>query len=291
MNKQKIHSYWIAASFSILSTLVCAQNKVMVAAHRGDWRNEPENSIRGFLSAVKMGVDMVELDLEKSKDGEIIILHDHTLDRSTTGKGKPGQYTLAELKTFHLRDGLHVPTDNNVIPTLREVMLALKGKPVLVNLDHSFPFYREAYQILTETGTLDQALFKSEEPFDTLKAHYPELIGKIRYMAIADLDQPNAKAYIKRYLHEMKPWAFELSFTKDTSQILKDNAFIRKTGAKIWMNGLWPDQNAGHDDNRAYELNDPEGSWGWLIAHGASIIITDRPATMVAWLRKKGLHR
>src|ERR1700749_4160263 len=95
---------------SISTATACAQNKVMVAAHRGDWRNEPENSVRGFLSAVKMGVDVVELDLEKSKDGEIIILHDHTLTRSTTGRGKPADYTLAELKMFHLRDGLGAPT-------------------------------------------------------------------------------------------------------------------------------------------------------------------------------------
>ena len=264
---------------------------IMVAAHRGDWRNEPENSIRGFLSAVKMGVDIVELDLEKSKDGQIIILHDHTLNRSTTGKGKPSDYTLAELKTLHLRDGLGVPTDNNAIPTLREVMLALKGKPVMINLDHAFPYFREAYHVLQETSTLDQALFKAEEPYDTLKARYPELIGKIRYMAIADLDTSNAKAFINLYLKEMKPWAFEISFSKDTSALLKNNAYIRKTGAKLFVNSLWPDQNGGHDDNRAYELGDTTGSWGWLIAHGFTVIQTDRPEALIAYLRKKGLHR
>lgn len=290
MNKHKIKSSCVAAALLLLTTLACAQNKVLVAAHRGDWRNEPENSVRGFLSAAKMGVDIVELDLEKSKDGEIIILHDHTLDRSTTGKGKPGNYTLAQLKTFHLRDGLRVPTDNNVIPTLREVMLALKGKPVMINLDHAFPFFREAYQVLTETGTMDQALFKAEEPYDTLKAHYPELIGKIRYMAIADLDTSNAKAFINQYLKEMKPWAFEISFTKDTSALLTDNAYIRKTGTKLFVNSLWPDQNGGHDDNRAYELGDTEGSWGWLIAHGCTVIQTDRPEALLAYLRKRGLH-
>ncbi|HZY35950.1 MAG TPA: glycerophosphodiester phosphodiesterase family protein [Mucilaginibacter sp.] len=263
----------------------------MVAAHRGDWRNEPENSVRGFLSAVKMDVDIVELDLEKSKDGQIIILHDHTLNRSTTGKGKPGDYTLAELKTFRLRDGLGVPTINNTIPTLEEAMLVLKGKPVLVNLDHSFPFYREAYEVLKKTGTLNQALFKSEEPFDTLKAHYPELIGKIRFMAIADLDDPGAKAFINHYLENMKPWAFELIFSKDTSTLLKDNAYIRKTGSKIWINALWPVLNGGHDDNLAYELGNTKESWGWLIAHGATVIQTDRPEALIAWLRKKGLHK
>jgi glycerophosphoryl diester phosphodiesterase len=237
-----------------------------------------------------MGVDIVELDLEKSKDGELIILHDPTLNRSTTGKGKPGDYTLVELKTLRLRDGLGVPTANNTIPTLKEVMLALKGKPVMVNLDHSFPYYRGAYQVLTETGTLSQAIFKSEEPYDTLKKHYPELVSKIRYMAIADLDDPHAKAFINRYLQEMKPWAFELIFSRDTSALLNDNTFIRKTGSRIWINALWPVLNGGHDDNLAYELGDKKNSWGWLIDHGATIIQTDRPAALIAWLRKEALR-
>lgn len=291
MNNRKIQRHWLTAALSALTTLVCAQNKVMVAAHRGDWRSEPENSVRGFLSAVKMGVDIVELDLERSKDGQLIVLHDHTLNRSTTGKGNAGDYTLAELKTFRLRDGLGVPTDNNTIPTLKEVMLALKAKPIMVNLDHSFPYYREAYQVLQETGTLDQALFKSDEPYDTLKVHYPELVGRIRYMVIADLDDPHTKAFIDRYLQEMKPWAFELVFGKDTSTLLKDNAYIRKTGSKIWINALWPILNGGHDDNLAYELDNTKDSWGWLIAHGATVIQTDRPEALIAWLRKKGLHK
>ena len=135
-----------------------AQNKIMVAAHRGDWRNAPENSLSAFKNAAAMGVDIVELDLAKTKDGVIVIMHDQTIDRTTNGKGAPGDYTYDEIQKFGLRNGLGRVTGNH-IPTLKEVMLALKGKRVMVNLDKSYPYYHEAFAVLTETGTLKQAIF------------------------------------------------------------------------------------------------------------------------------------
>jgi len=67
-----------------------------VAAHRGDWRNAPENSLQVYKLAMSAGVDTIEVDLKVSKDSVLVILHDQTLNRSTTGKGKLSDYTLAE---------------------------------------------------------------------------------------------------------------------------------------------------------------------------------------------------
>jgi len=152
--------------------ITIAQNKVMVAAHRGDWRNAPENSLWAFKNAAAMGVDIVELDLAKTKDGVIVIMHDQTIDRTTNGKGAPSDYTYEEIQKFGLRNGLGRVT-NNHIPTLKDVMLALKGKSVMVNLDKSYPYYHEAFVVLKETGTLKQAIFKAEVTYAQLKEKYP----------------------------------------------------------------------------------------------------------------------
>jgi glycerophosphoryl diester phosphodiesterase len=266
-----------------------AQNTVMIVAHRGDWRNAPENSLLGFTYAADMGADIVELDLKKTKDGEIVIMHDETLNRTTNGKGKPAEYTLQEIKKFRLKNGLGRVT-NNPIPTLKEVMLSLKGKPIKVNLDKSYPYYNEAYDILNETGTLPQAIFKSEMPFDSLQQKYPKLIGKIIYMPVVNLDKPYTRKIITDYLANMKVYAFEMNFTKDTSAILSNNEFIRKTGAKVWINSLWASLNAGHDDDTAVEQNNKKDSWDWILAHNATIIQTDRPLLMLQYLRAKHLH-
>lgn len=275
---------------STISLSVSAQNKIQVTAHRGDWRNAPENSLRAFQYAAQMGVDIVELDLKKTKDGVVVIMHDGTIDRTTNGKGKPADYSFDEIRKFGLRNGIGRVTKNQ-IPTLKEVMLALKGTGVKVNLDKSYDYYHEALAILKETGTVQQAIFKSEVPYADLKARYPSLIDSIIYMPVVNLDKPEAKQIIVDYLKNMKPYAFELNFTKDTSAVLKDNKFITQTGSKVWINSLWASLNAGHDDDTAVEDDNKKDSWDWIIAHGATIIQTDRPLLMLEYLRKKHLHK
>jgi glycerophosphoryl diester phosphodiesterase len=285
-----IYILLVAILLQMPACYVVAQSPIQVTAHRGDWRNAPENSLTGFKYAAAMGVDIVELDLKKTSDDEIVIMHDETIDRTTNGKGKPSDYTLSDIKKFRLKNGLGRPAAYDPIPTLREVMLALKGTGVKVNLDKSYPYYNEAYAILNETGTLKQAIFKSEVPYDTLKKKYPQLINNIIYMPVVNLDKPGAKKIIADYLKNMKPYAFELTFTRDTSSILTNHEFITKTGSKIWINSLWASLNGGHDDDLAVEQDNKKDSWDWIITHGAVIIQTDRPQLLLEYLRKKNLH-
>jgi len=264
------------------------ETKVLVTAHRGDWRNAPENSLRAYQLAIEMGVDCIEIDLNKTSDGIIVVMHDNTIDRTTDGKGKPSDYTLAQLKQFHLRNGLGVIT-KHTIPTLEEVMQLAKGK-VLVNLDKSLPYYNEAYQILKKTGTLQQAIFKTDIPYQDLHTRYAPILDSITFMAVVSLDKPAAKQIIDDYQTGMTPVAFELIFQKDTSGILINNAFIKNKGAKIWINSLWPSLNGGHADDVAVDESNTKDSWDWLIVHGATIIQTDRPKELLAYLRKRSLH-
>ncbi|MBD1391605.1 glycerophosphodiester phosphodiesterase family protein [Mucilaginibacter glaciei] len=273
----------------LLALGVHGQTKVMVAAHRGDWRNAPENSLRAFEYAAAMGVDIVELDLNKTKDGEIVIMHDQTIDRTTNGKGKPADFTLEEIKKFGLKNGLGRVT-RNPIPTLKEVMLALKGKPVMVNLDKSYPYYEEAFAILKQTGTLKQAIFKAEVTYTQLKDKYPRLIDSIIYMPIINLDKPEARQIIGEYQQHMQPFAFEMNFKSDTSFLFKDPKLITSKGSKIWLNSLWASLNNGHDDDLAVEENNTKDSWEWLINHGAGVLQTDRPKELLLYLKKRMLR-
>ena len=63
-------------------------NKVLVVAHRGNWSIAPENSLAAIDSAIQMKVDIVEIDIRKTKDGELVLMHDDTVDRTTNGTGK-----------------------------------------------------------------------------------------------------------------------------------------------------------------------------------------------------------
>jgi glycerophosphoryl diester phosphodiesterase len=262
---------------------------IMVTAHRGDWRDAPENSLEAYKRAVELGVDVIEIDLNETSDGVVVVMHDGTIDRTTDGKGKPSDYTLAELKKFHLRNGLGRPT-RNTIPTLEEVMLVAKGK-VLVNLDKSYPYYNEAYQILKKTGTLNQAIFKTDEPYHNVRSKYGKLLDSITFMPVVYLDKPDARQVINTYQQNIKPVAFELIFQSDTSGILTNNDFIRAHGSKIWVNSLWASLNGGHEDDLAVEDQNTKDSWDWIIKHGATMIQTDRIRELLSYLRKRALHQ
>src|SRR6201989_999854 len=118
-------------------------DKIMVVAHRADWREAPENSVMAVKKAIEKGVNMVEIDLALTKDSVLVLMHDNTIDRTTTGKGKPSDYTLEEIKKFYLRDGLGVPTQMR-IPTLEEILDTTQGK-VFINLDKAFDYFDLVY--------------------------------------------------------------------------------------------------------------------------------------------------
>ena len=95
--------------------------------HRGAAGYEPENTLRSFARAIELGCDMVEMDVRLCKSGEVVVLHDETVDRTTDGTGKVAQIKLKRLKS--LNAGLE-----EQIPTLKETLEFLRGK-VKVNIE------------------------------------------------------------------------------------------------------------------------------------------------------------
>jgi len=274
----------------ILSDLASpARESVLVVAHRGDWRNAPENSLQAFRNCIDMGVDMVELDLKKSKDGELVLMHDNTLDRTTDGTGKPELYTLAELKRLRLKNGAGCITRHR-IPTLREVMLLCKDR-ILVNVDKGYEYFADVQKILEETGTAGQCVVKERLPYHTVMSEHGDILDKVIFMPKADLCRPEAESIIDSYLQNMKPIAFEVRFSQVDDNVLRLIRKLNDNGIKVFVNALWPAQNGGHDDDRAAELRQPDESWGWLLHQGFKLIQTDRPAMLLEYLRGKKLHR
>lgn len=263
-------------------------NSVLVVSHRADWRNAPENSLQAIKNCIEMGVDMVEIDLKKTKDGHLILMHDKKIDRTTTGKGKPEDYTLEELRKFRLRSGAGHRTAHT-IPTFEEVMQLCKGK-IMVNVDKGYDYFKEAYAILEKTGTANQCIMKAGLPYEKVKEENGEVLDKMIFMPVITLDKEGAEDIIDGYMSHMKPVAYELVFSKDTPEIQRLIQKVRASGAKIFINSLWPELCGGHDDDRAVEQQQPDESWGWIIGQGTKLIQTDRPALLIEYLKGKGLH-
>jgi glycerophosphoryl diester phosphodiesterase len=96
--------------------------------HRGARAYEPENTLSSFRRAVELGVDAIELDVRKTKDNEIVVIHNSDVNKTTDGSGAVSDFTLEEIKRFVTEKGEH-------IPTLEEVLDAVgKRVKVLVEL-------------------------------------------------------------------------------------------------------------------------------------------------------------
>ena len=263
-------------------------DRVLVVSHRADWRNAPENSLQGIRNCIDMGVDMVEIDLKKTKDGHLVLMHDKLINRTMNGKGCPEDYTLAELQMLRLKNGAGCKTRHQ-IPTFEEVMTLCKGK-IMVNVDKGYDYFKDAYAILKKTGTVDQCVVKAGLPYEQVKAENGDVLNKMIFMPVVNLHKADAEAVIDSYLTHMNPKAFELVFNNDGPEVQRLIKKVRDTGSNLFINSLWPELCGGHDDDRAVELHQPEESWGWIINQGAKLIQTDRPALLLEYLRKKKLH-
>jgi glycerophosphoryl diester phosphodiesterase len=81
----------------------------LIGGHRGNPVELPENTLASFRSALELGVDMIECDVHLSSDGELVVIHDHTLDRTTNGSGLVVQHSLAELRNLDAGNGEQIP--------------------------------------------------------------------------------------------------------------------------------------------------------------------------------------
>jgi len=88
---------------------------VVKVGHRGAAGHEPENTLRSFRRAMELGADMVELDVHLCGSGELVVIHDETLDRTTDGTGEVAKMTLNELRALDAGEGERIPTLQEVI--------------------------------------------------------------------------------------------------------------------------------------------------------------------------------
>ena len=267
---------------------------VFVAMHRGDWRNFPENSKGAILSSIRLGADIVELDVHMTKDGRFVLNHDSTFDRTTTGKGHVHDLTLAEIRKFKMRDKDGKPTDYDVL-TLEEALELTRGK-ILVNIDKFTKHPKEILDAVAAVGALKEVLVKStHEPNDARKFFGPywEAVerGELLYMPVIQFCwKHHAKA-----AHDLPLWIAEEPRKASMYEICADTpeyayAFghvVKATGTpRLWVNTMWDELDAGHGDKRA--LLDPDGNWGWVLEQGATMLQSDYAAELIVYLMQKG---
>ena len=118
-------------------------NRVKLAAHRGYSAKFPENTMLAMREAMKLDIDMLEIDLHMTSDGEIILMHDHVVDRTSDGTGLIREKTLAEMRTLDVGSWKGEEFCGERVPTFREFLEFLKDYPdVEVNIElKDYPYH------------------------------------------------------------------------------------------------------------------------------------------------------
>ena len=276
---------------------------VVVACHRGDWRNYPENSIPAIESVIRMGADIVEIDVHMTADSVLVLCHDGTVNRTTNfskvfknepeKSSKVSDLTLAEIKSLCLKRAHGVEIDTLRMPTLEEALLCCKDR-ICVNIDKGYDYYDVVNQLTERLGVTDQILIKGKKPIEVVAAHEAPYDHNVMYMPIVDIQKSNGRKLFDSYMEQgVVPLAYEVCWQNND-----DNAFpeacarIREQGAKIWVNTIWASLcgGVGNDDDAAFECKDPGEVYQQYMDQGVSMIQTDRPELLIGWLEKTGHH-
>lgn len=139
-----------------------------VCAHRGFSGAYPENTMLAFQKAVEAGCDEIELDVQLTRDGRVVILHDEMLDRTTDGTGFVGDYDYQQLQAFAANNGYDRDVVGvNRIPSFEEYCAWVKGRSITTNIEIKTGVYyfeqleRRTMELVRQYGLQERVIYSS----------------------------------------------------------------------------------------------------------------------------------
>lgn len=243
---------------------------VLVTSHRAVHHEYPENSILAIKEAIRLGIDIAEIDVQVSKDGIPMLMHDGKIDRTTNGKGDLEEQNYEDLRKLRLVANGKIT--NEVIPTLEEALIAAKGN-ILIDLDLKTDHIRQVIAVVKKTKSSDNVIF-----FDSNYA----ILSQVDSSSKDFMLMPRAHNYATAdsALRVYSPEVVHIDSECHTAEVC---SLIRNKRARIWINAL------GQPDADIRQGKEKE-VLEELLKHGANILQTDEPEKLMKALQKSGLH-
>lgn len=253
--------------------------KVWIMGHRGNSSdpNIPENSIAGIESCIALNgaVDIVEVDPRMTKDGIIVLMHDETIDRTTTGTGKVKDLTYEQIQSYRLKlaDGT---ITNHTVPSLYDALVAGRGK-IFFDLDFLNKVSpKELYDVVKSCGMLDRVFFYTSNNRDVLQNILNYSPAPIPYPQCEDEEHAD-------FLSQQPGVIFtQISLSKTLNGGLP---------AAISSKGLFVSINMLDMNGYTYDTQMTQGNYtgvDLILSKGISMIQTDHPQLLDAYLKQKG---
>jgi glycerophosphoryl diester phosphodiesterase len=258
-----------------------------IVAHRGAWHGAPENSLAAIENAIAVGANIVEIDVRKSADGELFLMHDDTLLRMAGIDRDAETFTMAQLQAIALREddgGEHRLLTDQRIPTLKQALEIIRGR-IFADLD------LKDRSLFSEVAACAREM--NAAPYVDLKTRVmtrdeaawvrAQGIEGVPFMAMSRFTAEGTAETLS-VLSELKPFMNEIRFDHlDT--IAGNRAAFENAGMALWINTL--DQPGSGQWTDTAALAEPDSIWGKLIGAGISAIQTDQPAALKAYLEAR----
>ena len=251
-----------------------AASRLLLVAHRGIWGgNIPCNTITAYETALRHGADMIEIDVDRTKDGRLIVFHPGMETPFLGFAGKLGDMPWDFVKQLRYLNFDNEQTQFG-IHTLDEVLEQFKGR-CYINVDKFWTYPKEISDTIRRHGMTEQVLVKSK-PSPEMLDIVEGFCADMPYMALIK-DEQQLDAIAGRGIRFA---GSEVIFADDTAAVASPE-FIEKRhkmGEILWCNSIVYDYRAviagGHSDDRAMN-GDLEGSWGWIADRGFDLMQTD----------------
>lgn len=251
-----------------------SEKNIFVAGHRGFCAKYPENTMLSFTEAIKAGVDQIETDVRITKDNQLVLIHDATLERTTNGHGRVCDYTLNELKQLDAGRG-------EQIPTLRELMELVKDHPTMT-LDIELKEYPTEGWEEVAFRTCDLAIEMLEEYSFGQRCVINSFNGKLNEYVYKKYKGKYKQHLFFPAVHmdlngcELETYSFGYCacyFGSHPAEVIKE--FKEKTGIRVWGPASIRD----------------EATVDEAIERGVELITCNNPDRVLEILREKGLHK
>lgn len=249
------------------------RNTKIISGHRGGMeKGFAENSIETFENTLKYTQAFFEIDPRMTKDSVVVLMHDATLDRTTTGTGKVADYTYKELQQLRLKDPEGNIT-NAKIPTLMEAIQWSKGK-TFMNLDHKGVPFEKIAAIIKESGNpLVMLTIHNPEQAKFYLSKNPETIFSVHILT---------KEAFKKYEDAGIPWKNMIAyigprFTEANKELLK---MLHAKGVRCMISAAPSTDKIKNDAER-------EAGYRAIFTEGADILESDLPIEVAAAIKGK----
>ncbi|MBI3708215.1 MAG: glycerophosphodiester phosphodiesterase [Proteobacteria bacterium] len=165
----------------------------IIVGHRGARNLWPENSLSGFRNVCRLGIESVEFDVHQSRDEELVVIHDPTLERTTFGLGPVGDLTAREICATRLRD-----TADECVPTLNAVLDVLQDSPLELHIEIKTDAVGRAYPGM-ERRLIDAVAGRGLAARSIITCFVPQILDKVR----AEWPEGRVSASLDRRTAEM----------------------------------------------------------------------------------------